>query len=54
MRHITATRRGILAMLEPVVASLVAVRLARETMNGTTSDRRRGRPLRDRLAQTAR
>jgi drug/metabolite transporter (DMT)-like permease len=36
MRHITATRAGILAMVEPVVASLVAWAWLGETLNGTT------------------
>jgi drug/metabolite transporter (DMT)-like permease len=36
MRHITATRTGILAMVEPVVASLVAWAWLGETLNGTT------------------
>jgi drug/metabolite transporter (DMT)-like permease len=36
MRHITATRAGILAMVEPVVASLVAYAWLGETLNGTT------------------
>ena len=35
MRHITATRAGILAMVEPVVASLVAYGWLDETL-GTT------------------
>jgi drug/metabolite transporter (DMT)-like permease len=36
MRHITATRAGILAMVEPVVASVVAYAWLGETLNGTT------------------
>jgi drug/metabolite transporter (DMT)-like permease len=36
MRHITATRAGIVAMIEPVVASVVAYAWLGETMNGTT------------------
>jgi drug/metabolite transporter (DMT)-like permease len=36
MRHITATRAGILAMVEPVVASLVAWAWLGETLNGAT------------------
>jgi drug/metabolite transporter (DMT)-like permease len=36
MRHITATRAGILAMVEPVVASIVAYAWLGETLNGTT------------------
>ncbi len=35
MRHITATRAGILAMVEPVVASLVAYGWLDETLGGT-------------------
>ena len=48
MRHITATRAGILAMVEPVVASLVAWAWLGETLNGTDAGRRRDRALRDR------
>jgi drug/metabolite transporter (DMT)-like permease len=36
LRHITATRAGILAMVEPVVASIVAYAWLGETLNGTT------------------
>ena len=36
MRHITATKAGILAMVEPVVASLVAYLWLDETLSGTT------------------
>jgi drug/metabolite transporter (DMT)-like permease len=36
MRHITATRAGILAMVEPVFASIVAYAWLGETLNGTT------------------
>ena len=36
MRHITATRAGILAMVEPVVASVVAYAWLGETLSGTT------------------
>jgi drug/metabolite transporter (DMT)-like permease len=36
MRHITATRAGILAMVEPVVASAVAYGWLGETLNGQT------------------
>jgi drug/metabolite transporter (DMT)-like permease len=36
MRHITATRAGILAMIEPVVASVVAYAWLGETLSGTT------------------
>ena len=36
MRHISATRAGILAMVEPVVASIVAYAWLGETLNGTT------------------
>jgi drug/metabolite transporter (DMT)-like permease len=36
MRHITATKAGILAMVEPVVASLVAYVWLDETLSGTT------------------
>ena len=36
MRHITATRAGILAMVEPVIASLVAWAWLGETLNGAT------------------
>ena len=36
MRHITATKAGILAMVEPVVASLVAYAWLDETLSGTT------------------
>jgi drug/metabolite transporter (DMT)-like permease len=35
LRHITATRAGILAMIEPVVASLVAYGWLNETLGGT-------------------
>ena len=36
MRHITATRAGIVAMIEPVVASVVAYAWLGETLSGTT------------------
>ncbi|MGE5273273.1 MAG: EamA family transporter [Verrucomicrobiota bacterium] len=36
MRHITATRAGIVAMIEPVVASIVAYAWLGETLSGTT------------------
>jgi drug/metabolite transporter (DMT)-like permease len=36
MRHITATRAGILAMVEPVIASVVAYAWLGETLSGTT------------------
>ena len=36
LRHITATRAGIVAMIEPVVASIVAYAWLDETLNGTT------------------
>jgi len=36
MRHITATRAGILAMVEPVFASVVAYAWLGETLSGTT------------------
>jgi len=36
MRHITATKAGILAMVEPVVASLIAWVWLDETLSGTT------------------
>jgi drug/metabolite transporter (DMT)-like permease len=36
MRHITATRAGIVAMVEPVVASVVAYAWLGETLSGTT------------------
>ena len=36
MRHITATRAGILAMVEPVVASVVAYAWLGETLSGAT------------------
>ncbi len=35
MRHITATRAGVIAMIEPVVASLVAYGWLGETLGGT-------------------
>ena len=35
MRHITATRAGILAMVEPVVASVVAYAWLDETLGAT-------------------
>ena len=46
MRHITATRAGILAMVEPVVASLVAWAWLGETLNGDDAGGRRNRALR--------
>jgi len=36
LRHITATRAGIVAMIEPVVASIVAYAWLGETLSGTT------------------
>ncbi len=48
MRHITATRAGILAMVEPVVASLVAYGWLDETPRRDAARRRGDRPRRDR------
>ena len=55
MRHITATRAGILAMVEPVVASVVAYGWLDETLSATqlVGGARRAR-LAIPLAQSAR